>query len=644
MEKGASLHLKDALGQNALHHCAKNFDTSFVIKFINLGLSVHEANLNGQKLSHLAAEYNNTELLKLLVSMEGGAALNIDSKDRDGYTPLHSAAFQGSDDALLLLLPHGNINEPSDSGVSVLHLALHSCNQRTIEVLIENGADIFAESDFGYNVMHYLVQNPNETTAILDMFHKRGISFHGGKDNGDTPLHIAFGIKDDLTPSRHSLIKQIIPYCNLNAVNAKGETPLHSLFWSNIHVAKKTSLSITLINAGADPKIKDKVGDSYAQLLLLKLRESDSGSIAEKNSLDLIESILRSPNVVSAFSEKIDGIRPLNLLLQRSGNLADFLVSQGIDFTLRNESGIPVSGVEMACYCDDLITLDMMLAKSKSFSRTFPPAHLLLIMASKSKKNTTVLVQRILSLGCDVNAPGHDFELALISAVQQSNTEIAKLLLEHGASPEKRGGEVVQLNWNAIHWAIYHSNLELLSAFLKLNVNWDIRTNFFNAHRNKISLDLNNAHCLHLASLYEHSNSTSFLLKHGLADVNVRDSVGTTALHCSAWTGQLECTELLLAAGADPEAKDNYGNTPLHFITFGTGNIELALRLLDAGCRQLPDVDGKTPEMWALQKGQLELAKALRERRTQNGMLSYASHPTNSLNVRQEMNDVCEIF
>ena len=44
--------------------------------------------------------------------------------------------------------------------------------------------------------------------------------------------------------------------------------------------------------------------------------------------------------------------------------------------------------------------------------------------------------------------------------------------------------------------------------------------------------------------------------------INEGDDIGTTALHSAVSNGQKECVELLLANGADKEAKNCYGQTP----------------------------------------------------------------------------------
>ena len=65
---------------------------------------------------------------------------------------------------------------------------------------------------------------------------------------------------------------------------------------------------------------------------------------------------------------------------------------------------------------------------------------------------------------------------------------------------------------------------------------------------------------LYKAADDDNKELTALLLAHG-ADVNAKDDIGYTPLHCASYKDE---SELLLTHGADANAKDKEGKTPLH--------------------------------------------------------------------------------
>ncbi len=97
------------------------------------------------------------------------------------------------------------------------------------------------------------------------------------------------------------------------------------------------------------------------------------------------------------------------------------------------------------------------------------------------------------------------------------------------------------------------------------------------------------------------------------AEVNGKDDGGWTTLHWAAWHDRKEIVELLIAKGADVNAKtDNqYGDTPLHKAAWG-GQKEMAELLISKGA----DVNAKsnggaTPLHMAVNQGEKEIAELL---------------------------------
>ena len=100
------------------------------------------------------------------------------------------------------------------------------------------------------------------------------------------------------------------------------------------------------------------------------------------------------------------------------------------------------------------------------------------------------------------------------------------------------------------------------------------------------------------------------LIKAG-ADLNANDTCGCTPLHLCAKKGHLELARALIEAGADVNAKEISVHTPLHLCALN-GHLEVARALIEAGA----DVNaknnyGRTPLYICADEGHLEIARAL---------------------------------
>jgi ankyrin repeat protein len=196
---------------------------------------------------------------------------------------------------------------------------------------------------------------------------------------------------------------------------------------------------------------------------------------------------------------------------------------------------------------------------------------------------------------------------ALHSASFAGHLQIVLYLLRHDVSVDIRG----PVNKTPLQYAAEFGHLDIVQCLL--NHGADVH-----------SRDDVHTTPLMWAAFSGHTEVVQTLLEHD-ADIDSEDVNGWTPLRSAVATGFLhvdrtQLVRLLLDRGANPNAQDSKGQTPLHVVSKGQPRLDTARILLEYGADlDAEDNEGRTPLQVALENEYREFARFLSEFRSERG-------------------------
>ncbi|KAL8301067.1 hypothetical protein RB593_000054 [Gaeumannomyces tritici] len=275
------------------------------------------------------------------------------------------------------------------------------------------------------------------------------------------------------------------------------------------------------------------------------------------------------------------------------------LVEYGADINALNDGG--VSGLSMATKQGQLAGAKALLehgAKQTPDSSGVAPLHL------AAKRRHMGLVQLFLTYGADVNARSISLQTPLHSACSKGSEKVAALLLDRGAEAgaKDEAGETPLSYTIAAGSKIWKRLFDETSEGRYFDIN---ATYKFGCTLLHLVADCKGASATAVAG------ATAVFLDRG-ADIEAQNESGETPLHVATRSANEDCLMVLLSRGADTETKSGrHALTPLQIAVLND-QAAIAKLLLGRGAdTENRDDDGMTPMHNATQYGALDCIKIL---------------------------------
>lgn len=567
---------------------------------------------------------------KPLADLLAAKGADVNGADDSGQPLLQRALQNGSDrqkDRVAWLLDHGaNIYAPARGGVSALDTALANSSADVVKLVLAK-ADLKRRDYLGQTPLFSAVRagKMDIIRAVLE----RGADINTQNVYGDTPLHLAARGDGRGAPNADLLKALIEAGANPNLANARGDLPLHLALRRDIALDRTFNYQSGDYPASANPNavprglqlvplidktdINARDGNGFSPLLLAIItRDAESrdlvrdrnpktdsttqlfDAVAGGESAKVAQLLTAKPYL--AFFRLADGSTPLHVAaLWGTLGAAGELVKRGADLNARDARG-------------------------------FTPLH-------DALKNPTGRFSRrainmsafLLGKGADANISTPSGDAPLHLAARAGDAELVTLLLDKGAKINARGESgdtaLLILTNKGVSLPLYKT---LLARGADVNARSTgtsdpYGTGGFSSIRYSYGFSSSSGlgTPLHRAVLTGRADLVSLLLERG-ANIEAPDSQGRTPLAVSIMSssyngnaeGGSEIASLLLAKGANPNVKTERGDLLSYAVE--RGNADLVTTLLATKKVSLKTGARRTPILFsAASSGRIEVVRAL---------------------------------
>jgi ankyrin repeat protein len=566
LEHGADVNAQQKDGWISLHYAALKGRVEVAQLLLDHGAKANMETDEGESALHIVSrgEYDFEEQGVGIARLSLERGVDVNAREKDGWTSLHWAAFEGRVEVARVLLDHGaNANMVTEEGETVLHIVSrgeYDPQERgvsTARLLLERGVDVDArENKYGRTSLHNAALKGRLEVAQILLDH--GANANMASDTGSTALHMVSEGEYDSQEQGVSTARLLLERgVDVNARRKDGRTSLHwAAFKGRVEVAR------FLLDHGANANMANDMGSTALHMV----------SEGEYDSQE-------------------QGVSTARLLLER-----------GVDVNAREKDGW--TSLHCAAFKGRVEVARVLLDHGANVNMATKAGETALHMVSRGKYDSqeqgVSTARLLLERGADVNAREKDGWTSLHCAAFYGRVEVARVLLDHGANANM-ASDTGETALHMVSRGEYDSQEQGVStARLLLERGADV-----NARRK------DGRTSLHWAALKGRVEVARFLLDHG-ANANMASDTGSTALHMVS-EGEYDSQEqgvstarLLLERGVDVNAQEKDGWTSLHYAAF-KGRVEVAQLLLDHGAKANMETDEGESVLHIVSQGEYDL-------------------------------------
>lgn len=313
---------------------------------------------------------------------------------------------------------------------------------------------------------------------------------------------------------------------------------------------------------------------SLIVVLLLSTTNWSWGSVYQwirNGELPPLKSSLSSNQVNRQLDER--GNTPL-LIAARNGHpdVVRWLLEQGADPNVRNENGLTPLSAAASTGAPEVakLLLDVGVDPNEVVRSQNPYLEIAPPLIQAVRMNHPELVRLLLKSDADPNIRDDEGRSPLLHAACKGNERLIHILIRQDASVNGRDN----YGWTPLACAVQNGQPETARRLLAAAANPDSRTNQgrtplhllgrvrqFHA-RTTTSDHSETVRRMFLIRTFDHTFMVDVLLRNG-ASVNARDDDGNTALHFYTRSGDYRTVKRLLHYGANPMIENRSGTTPL---------------------------------------------------------------------------------